>query len=124
MHISQTQICFKYLPVYQTLHEYLLEAKGKRDSEKSTLKPQFVWSRQVMKPDNTSRYNIDDYEVQSNIKGYNERIKFHIHLIFVRHFLPELQYFWYSLRGDKPGYTYHTTCICLNSDAPDHFHLV
>ena len=47
------------------------------------------------KPDYGSHYNIDDNEIQSNIKRNYERIKLHIHLIFGKLFLPESQRFGY-----------------------------
>jgi hypothetical protein len=55
-----------------------------------------------VEPYYTPRYSIDDYEVQSDIKGYYKRIKLHIHQIFGRFLLQEPLYFVYLLREDKP----------------------
>ena len=95
MHIAQTEVCLKYLSVYQTLHEYLFKTQSKSIAEESSLKSEFIRFRKIEEPYNTSRYNIDENEVQSNIKWYYERIKLHIHLIFEMPVLPELQHFLY-----------------------------
>ena len=63
MHIAQTYICFKYLPVYQALHEYLFKAQTKSYPKEPALQPQLIRSRQVTEPNNASRNNIDEYEV-------------------------------------------------------------
>src|SRR5664279_2717680 len=63
MHIAQTQVCLKYLPVYQTLHEYLFKAQSKRIAEESPLKSELIRFRKIEEPNNASCYNIDKNEV-------------------------------------------------------------
>ena len=63
VHITKTEIRFKYLPVEQTLHENLFNTQAKSHAKESSLQPEFIRSGQVAEPNYASRYNIDNYEV-------------------------------------------------------------